>query len=358
MRRKILLFGALAGAVLLVVSTGAVTQQSGDTVEGTDIVLRPADGPNGDYALMNDGEIELRFGPDNPDVDGDGVNAGTVTPVHRVFTITYTGDQGAEVYLTDGNDDITFYRGDDTGESLEGAENAVELGPEERVAVGVLIDARDGTSVENVDDFTVHANVTEPGDVETTATETTTPETTVTETAVPETTVTETAVPETTVTETAVPETTPTETETTTTETETATETDDGGGDGGGSGGGGTGETNIQSLPTPTETPIPDDDDGDSPTDTPTTATTTTDVEPSGTDTDDGSAVNTTAGPAAEPPGTTTTTEALTAENPAQDPGTGQTVSFSLGDIPVWLILLALLGVAAVAKTWQYATGK
>jgi hypothetical protein len=316
---------ALAGAMLF--PTMAAPSGDADTVAGTDIVLEPYGGPNGAYAVMYDqdgdgtDELGLDFSATNSAVEGDGVNAGTVTPVHRVFTITYTGEQAAEVYLTDGTDDITFYREDDPDESLEGAENAVELGPEESVAVGVLIDATDGTNVENVDGFTVHANVTEPGDVETASEPTTTEATT-------------------------------TETDTTTTETETTTETDDGGG-----GGGGTGETNIQSLPTPTDTPTSDDDEG-SATDTTTTATTTTDTEPSGTGTNGETAVNTTTVTAAEPPGTTTTDGAFTAANPARDTDTGQRASLVLGEIPWWLVLLILLLATSTAGLWYYATGE
>jgi len=327
-RRRLLAVAALlAAGSLLLPSMATPLTGGGDTVQDTNVVLEPHPGPNGAYAVMEDRngdgeeELSLQFTRANTDVEGDGVNAGSITPVHRVFTITYTGDQGAEVYLTDDNDDVTFYQGDDTDESLEGAENAVELGPEESVAVGVLIDATDGTNVENVDGFTVHANVTEPGDVETASEPTTTEATT-------------------------------TETDTTTTETETTTETDDGGG-----GGGGTGETNIQSLPTPTDTPTSDDDEG-SATDTTTTATTTTDTEPSGTSTNGETAVNTTTVTAAEPPRTTTTDGAFTAANPARDTDTGQRASLVLGEIPWWLVLLILLLATSTAGLWYYATGE
>jgi hypothetical protein len=112
-------------------------------------------------------ELALNVGPSNPKVSAEGVNPGDVTPIHRVFTITYT-DEEAAVYLTDGNDVVTFYRDDTPSRSLEGSDDAVGLGPDRTVVVSVLIDATDPAAPERIDDVTVHAVGAEPGAATTT----------------------------------------------------------------------------------------------------------------------------------------------------------------------------------------------
>ncbi|SDG21224.1 DUF1102 domain-containing protein [Halorientalis regularis] len=156
MRRKLLALAALALAGTLLFSSAAAP--GGDQIH-EDVTLAPSDGPNGAYAVMEDGELTLRFGPLNPNVEGEGVNAGSVTPFHDVFTITYTGDQRARVWLTTDVEDIRFYRDDDPDDGLGSRETAVVLEPDETVSVGVLIDATDGSVEADADQFTVHAEV-------------------------------------------------------------------------------------------------------------------------------------------------------------------------------------------------------
>jgi hypothetical protein len=300
---------ALAGAMLF--PTMAAPSGDADTVADTDIVLEPYGGPNGAYAVMfdqdSDGEDELGldFSDSNDAVEGDGVNAGSLTPVHRVFTITYTGDRDAKVYLTDGNDDITFYRGTDTTASIEGGSNAVVLGPNDPLVVGVLIDARDGDDVENVDAFTVHASDIDP--------------------------------------------------ETTTT---TTTEDNSGGGGGGGDGDG-DGDVSIQSVPEST----PNDDTGDTDetdeTDTPADdeeTGTTDDTDATNETTADAGADGTTSTVTVEPVGTTLTT-AETAADLAGDPGAGGSSGFGFAGLPWWLALLALVAALVVAGYGRYKLG-
>lgn len=160
-RTALLVVIALATAALLV-PTGAVPFT--DTVN-EDLSMAPAEGPNGDYAVQNeDGEIELRLTGANPAVDGDGLDPDAVTPLSRVFTITYTGDGTADVWLTDDSEDVRFYQGDDTDDSLEGSDNSVTLEPSESLAVGLLVDTRGDTDVESAETFTVHAEGPDSGD--------------------------------------------------------------------------------------------------------------------------------------------------------------------------------------------------
>lgn len=156
-RTALLVVAALATAAVLV-PTGAVPFDTtgSDSVTG-ELVLRPADGPNGDYAVLNeDDEIELLLTGANPSVDGDGVNADSVTPLPRVFTITYTGEGSAEVWLTDDADDVRFYRGGDSDDTLEGREHSVVLSGEESIAVGLRVDTRGDHDVADAGSFTIH----------------------------------------------------------------------------------------------------------------------------------------------------------------------------------------------------------
>jgi len=299
-RRHLLVVAAvdLAGA-LLFPSMAAPLTGYGDQIARTDIVLEPYGGPNGAYAVMydqdgdGDEELGLDFSASNSAVDGDGVNAGSLTPVHRVFVIENTGDEPATVYLTDDNDEITFYRDDDSSTSLEGRENAVPLGSEQTVAVGVLIDTRDGDGVETVEQFTVHAD--------------------------------------------------PIESE---------TEIEESGGDDNGDDGGdsGDGDADISILSTPTDTPTGDDDTGG--TDTPTTneSDADDDTETSGASGGEGDigTNETTTTVTVEQTGTTLS-PAETAAERQDDPGTSGDAGVTLGGLPWWLVLLALLVAALIA---------
>ena len=161
-RTALIVVIALATAVLLV-PTGAVPFGT-DTVN-EDLSMAPAEGPNGDYAILNEDEkIELLLTGANPSVDGDGLDANAITPVSRVFTVTYTGSGTAEVWLTDDSEDVRFYRGDDADDSLEGSDNSVTLESSESIAIGLLVDTRGDHDVESAETFTVHAEESGTGD--------------------------------------------------------------------------------------------------------------------------------------------------------------------------------------------------
>ncbi|WP_276270686.1 hypothetical protein [Haloarcula litorea] len=165
MNRTLLLLVAALAAAAVLVPTGAVPFEAtgADTIED-DLVVRPADGPNGDYAILNgDDEIELLLTGANPYVDGEGINPDAVTPIPRVFTMTYTGDGAAEVWLTDDAADVRFFHGDDPDDSLEGRANSVVLAGGQQVAVGVRIDTRGEHDVEQAETFTIHAEGPDDG---------------------------------------------------------------------------------------------------------------------------------------------------------------------------------------------------
>lgn len=162
----LLVVGVIASAAILV-STGAAPLASGtDEIPDADIEMRPADGPNGDYAVLNsDDEIELLLAEANPYIEGEGISEDTVTNLDRVFTINYTGDEYAEVWITDDAEDVHFFRGDEPADSIEGNKNSVVLSPDSQtVRVGLHVDTRGENDVESVTEFTVHAQGAEPDD--------------------------------------------------------------------------------------------------------------------------------------------------------------------------------------------------
>lgn len=165
-RTTILLFALIATASLLV-STGAFQPSGTDSVVDANIEMRPADGPNGDYAGLNaEGEIELLLTSANPAIEGESINPNAVTPIDRVFTIEYTGERYAEVWLTDDAEDVRYFRGDDPADTFEGRANNVTLEPGETVPVGLLVDTRGENDVESAETFTLHSRVAEPEDIE------------------------------------------------------------------------------------------------------------------------------------------------------------------------------------------------
>ncbi|MBX0295309.1 hypothetical protein [Haloarcula nitratireducens] len=166
MNRTILLLVATVTSAAILVPTGAIPfAESGPDQISEDIEMAPADTPNGGYAVLNENdEIELLLTDANPYIDGAGVDADAVTPIDCVFTMTYTGDSSAEVWLTDDAEDVRFYRDTDPEDSLERSENSVVLRPNESVSVGLLVDTRGNHDVEEVDTFTVHAELAEQRD--------------------------------------------------------------------------------------------------------------------------------------------------------------------------------------------------
>lgn len=160
-RTRLLLVACLASGALLF-PTGAVPLLEGGQGDQVSehLVMAPGDGPNGAYAVLNeDDEIELRLTEGNQRVAADGIDADAVTRIPGVFTITYTGDEYARVWVTDDVADLTFVGGEDAPNSLEGRENAVVLGPNQTIAVGLVVDTRGDTDVESAQEFTVHAEL-------------------------------------------------------------------------------------------------------------------------------------------------------------------------------------------------------
>jgi len=168
-RRTLTLALLLVAAGSLAFATGAaVVDGPADTVADGDLAIQPADGPNGRYAyLNNDDEITVDVSASNPNIrdpDFEGVNPDSLATADGVFTITYTGDEYAHVWIEHEGNNVTFLAG---GESVEGEPNNVTLAPNETVAVGLDIDAR-GTAAGTrlgADEFRINASIAGPDDV-------------------------------------------------------------------------------------------------------------------------------------------------------------------------------------------------
>ncbi|MFC6975371.1 hypothetical protein ACFQL1_13100 [Halomicroarcula sp. GCM10025709] len=198
-RRALALVAALAlASVVMLVPTGAAPfTQSGTDAINDEVHLAPAEGDNGKYAVLNEeGEIELLLSESNPYADADGVKEDATTRIGNVFTITYTGSDQAKVWLTDDAEDVRFYRSGGAAGSLEREANAVVLGPNMTVHVGLRIDTRGEHDVDQADSFTVHAETPDGSTPPPTETATPEPIPTPEPTATPEPTPVPTSVPE------------------------------------------------------------------------------------------------------------------------------------------------------------------
>lgn len=172
-RRTTLAILAVCAASALVVATSAAPFTTDDRIH-EQVVLSPSDGPNGVYAVQNaEDELELLLTNANPAVGASGVPYDARTPLDQVFTVTYTGDTNARIWLTDDAESITFFRDGDPRESAEGRANAFTLTPNQTIAIGVLVDTRGDHDVEQVGTFTLNAELAtgatptptdEPGD--------------------------------------------------------------------------------------------------------------------------------------------------------------------------------------------------
>lgn len=131
-----------------------------------DVSLAPADTPNGDYAYLDENDdLVVDLSATNPNLDGDaeGVNGDGITTVSNVFEIHYNGTRYAHVWITDESEDVTFTV---DGDPIQSEANNVTLGPNESVAVGVVVDTTgEGATDGLLDEMQVHATVADPKDV-------------------------------------------------------------------------------------------------------------------------------------------------------------------------------------------------
>ncbi|WP_144799609.1 CARDB domain-containing protein [Halorubrum depositum] len=157
----------LVAATTLIFTTGAaVIYSNADTVADGDLAVQSVDGPNGQYAYLNDDhEIAIDVSAANPDLptDFEGLNVGSTGQIAGIFQITYTGEQYAHVWIEYDSENVSFVA---DGESIEGNESSVTLAPNETVTVGLAFDTRDATVGTRLgaDEFSIEAKLAEPDD--------------------------------------------------------------------------------------------------------------------------------------------------------------------------------------------------
>ncbi|TKX53890.1 DUF1102 domain-containing protein [Halorubrum sp. SP3] len=168
-RILILVLLAASAATALAFATGAaVVDGPADTVANGDLAIQPADGPNGRYAYLNDDdEIAIDVSASNPNIRDpsfEGVNVGATGRIDDVFTITYTANEYAHVWIEYDSENVTFVA---DGDSIEGEANNVTLAPNETVAVGLALDTRGATvgTQLGADEFSIEAKIAEPDEV-------------------------------------------------------------------------------------------------------------------------------------------------------------------------------------------------
>jgi hypothetical protein len=142
----------ILGVTGMIVPTAAVPSGEAETDQVWDepaIELKPADGPNGDYASIDSNG--------NLSVDLSNVPSNALTSVEKVFTIRNTENTTRRVWIThDGGDAITFSLGN--GKSLENSDDPVKLKPDNLHTVSLVIDTRDiGANESLMTTMTLHA---------------------------------------------------------------------------------------------------------------------------------------------------------------------------------------------------------
>ncbi|PSP83446.1 hypothetical protein BRC83_07090 [Halobacteriales archaeon QS_1_68_17] len=132
-------------AVALAVPTAAVTMGEDDAGTGGALTIAPSEGPNGEYATVEDGELRVDF---------DRLNDRATTRADDVVRIAANGSTAARVWVTvDADAGITVYDG--SGQPIDSRAEAVELRSGEELSVGFEIDTRG--SVPDEATITVHA---------------------------------------------------------------------------------------------------------------------------------------------------------------------------------------------------------
>ena len=159
-------------ALSLVTGAEAFTAITSDRSAAVDIAgdeaatlrMVPHSGPNGAYAHERaDGLIELSLSEGNPNrgtgiAGGAGVNADTLTLVHRVFNVTNQGTQTVGVWVMESSPEVTFTTVTESHGPIDAEERAISLAPGQTAEIGMAIDTR-GRSGEArlLESITVHA---------------------------------------------------------------------------------------------------------------------------------------------------------------------------------------------------------
>jgi hypothetical protein len=180
--------GTATAGTSAAVGTGAFTSVSADrsvSVQVADdadafLAMTPSNGPNGDYASSNDGELVVQLDGSDETPPGDGVNDDAVTKLFDVFRIRNQGTQTIYLYITDSSPQVTFKlgrvsRGNPIKDNpvsrltpnevvtVEGIDNAVQVGVGLEVKIHLVVDTTgDSTPESLLDEVTIQAQAQKP----------------------------------------------------------------------------------------------------------------------------------------------------------------------------------------------------
>lgn len=141
---------ALALPTVAAPMTGTLADPVGDGV-----TLTTENSTNAEYVRSTDDGVVLDFTASNPALTGDGLNPTARTYVADTVRVRYDGDTAATVWLTSDAEGVTVLAG---GAAVDSRANAVTLGPDESVPVGVVVDTT-GEAPPATAEFTVRARV-------------------------------------------------------------------------------------------------------------------------------------------------------------------------------------------------------
>jgi hypothetical protein len=187
-RRTFLATLGTAAGTSAAVGTGAFTSVSANrsvSVQVADdadafLAMTPSNGPNGDYASSNDGELVVQLDGSDETPPGDGVNDDAVTELFDVFRVRNQGTQPIYLYITDSSPQVTFKlgrvsRGNPIKDnpvsrltpnevvSVEGIDNAVQVGVGLEVKIHLVADTTgDSTPESLLDEVTIQAQAERP----------------------------------------------------------------------------------------------------------------------------------------------------------------------------------------------------
>ena len=167
MDRKKLFFGlGVASGGAAVVGSGAFSSMQAERGVSVEVVgddaaylaLEPAEGPNGQYASINEnGLLEVQVSDENEAITGEGVNPNSWYDLGNVFQITNQGTQQVGVWIEHDRKHVSFL----TGETVlddPGAPVFADSG--ETLPVRITVDTRnvDSSDESLLDEISIHAN--------------------------------------------------------------------------------------------------------------------------------------------------------------------------------------------------------
>lgn len=167
MKGKKLFFalGAASGGAAIV-GSGAFSSMQAERGVSVEVVgdksallaLEPTDGPNGEYASIDDGGmLEVQVSEENDRVEGSGVNPNSWYDLGKVFKITNQGTQSVGVWIEHDSEYVTFKT---NGKALDDGSTPVFVDEGEALPARILVDTReyDGDDGQLIDSMRIHAN--------------------------------------------------------------------------------------------------------------------------------------------------------------------------------------------------------